>query len=240
MAALVPPAAGTIQRTSVDLGSIPGLLERLDPALVCQRCIAAKLRGDGRSLEASRPVVLTRGSGGSEASRQLSIGGASASVGTSRCHAAVRVGAAAAQDDVLVSFEVRRGCLTPDDKWARRVERLLDDCYASNLALDRARLEVAEGIFWKLSIVVTCESDDGAASDCCLLAASAALAASTLPAADIKDGHVALVPNGADPTAAASPATRSGSARRGLVSTPSRAGRCRAGRRSLRANSSTP
>ena len=184
---------------------VPGLADLLDPSRVCARSIAARERPDGRALDAFRPVALEYHDMASEGSQTLTIASATASVGLSRCRSAVLL-SVAQPDEALVSFEVRRGCLAPDDRWARRVERLLDDSYASDAALDRARLEIAEGAFWKLTVKVICLSDDGAAGDCCVLAASAALARAELPAVAVEDGDVVLAEAGAEAAAAPIPA----------------------------------
>jgi len=181
---------------AVKLEQIDGLRDRLHPARAVRRAVAAKHRSDGRALDGARPVVL-EASGPRSGADQLTIGGAVAAIGASRCRCAVELGVAE-PDAPLLSFEVRRGAAAADDRWCRAVERLLDGSFGSDAALDRRKLDVAGGAFWALRVVALVESDDGAAADCCGFAASAALNAARLPGAAVDDAGAVELRPGAD------------------------------------------
>ena len=89
------------------LEQIDGLRDRLHPARAVRRAVAAKHRCDGRALDGARPVVL-EAFGPRSGADQLTIGGAVAAIGASRCRCAVELGVAE-PDAPLLSFEVRRG-----------------------------------------------------------------------------------------------------------------------------------
>ena len=161
-AAITAAEPEAIPRATFDLASIPGLADRLEPTRTTTEAIKANKRKDGRGLDVWRAAhVTTNGDA------------ATATIKGSRATARARI-AAPEKDEPRLGFEVRRGALSTDDRWCRRVAQLLEDCWADGAALDRGVLD--DGVARKVEVLVTCESDDGGVDDCVVLVASAAIA----------------------------------------------------------------
>lgn len=159
-------------------GGYPGLLALIEPERVLHSFLEEKTRPDGRQLWEERKIDLEPGAVTlSDGPYALNAGSGLARVGETQAFCSIGLNLATAGDPVL-TFHVSVGTSGRDATWARQVEILLTETYASFPRTDR----------WLLSLSVTCLTDDGSLVDCCALAVIAALADARLP--DTKDGDV--------------------------------------------------
>lgn len=159
-------------------GGYPGLLALIEPERVLRSFLEEKTRPDGRQLLEERRIDLELGAVTlREGPYALNAGSGLARVGETQALCSVGLSLATPGDPVLV-FHVSVGTSGRDAAWARQVEMLLTEAYASFPRHDR----------WLLSLSVTCLTDDGSLVDCCALAVAAALADARLP--ETKEGDI--------------------------------------------------